>query len=137
VQPPELLVGRLLPLERRPSDCLPVLGVGLRLDHVARGLARLREQDQGRGVGSLKREGEVEEDERVRIPAQRRGRAVHGHPGDDDDRLADQVTRRAEEARSLLGRPAEGVVPERGVQANVRVVGAGLSRHRRSFLLYP
>ena len=35
---------------------------------VAVGLARLREQDQRRGVGGLRREDEVEQDERVRVP---------------------------------------------------------------------
>src|SRR5690349_10268020 len=41
------------------------------LDPVALRLAVLREQDQRRGVGGLGREGQVEQDERVRVPPER------------------------------------------------------------------
>ena len=48
------------------------LAVALGLAPVAVGLAVLREEDQRRGVGGLGREGEVQEDERVRVEPEAR-----------------------------------------------------------------
>jgi hypothetical protein len=93
---------------------------------VAVGLARRREQDQRRRVGGLEREGEVEEDERVRIPLQADPDRVQDDPDDDDDRLADDVLGGAEEARRVLGVPAERVLSEGAV-----VGGRGLLRVRK------
>jgi len=70
---------------------------------VAVGLTRLREQDQRRRVRGLRREDEVQEDERFRVPVVDERDRVERDPQRDDDRLADDVARRPEEARSLLG----------------------------------
>ena len=59
----------------------------LGLHPVAVGLPVLREQDQRRGVRGLQRERQGQQDERVRVPAQRRRRDdVPGDP-DDDERV--------------------------------------------------
>src|ERR1041385_79749 len=83
---------------------------------VARSLTCLCEQDQGCRVGGLRREGEVEEDERVRVPLQGPADCVEDEPGHDDERLADDVLRRAEEARCLLRALAERVGAEGAAQ---------------------
>jgi hypothetical protein len=76
-------------------------------------LAGLGEEDQRRRVGGLEREREVEKDERVRIPAPRERERVEDHPRDDDDRLPDDVLRRAEETGDALCDPAERVGAKR------------------------
>jgi hypothetical protein len=88
---------------------------------VAVGLARRREQDQRRRVGGLQREGQVEEDERVRVPLQAEPDRVQDDPDNDDDRLADDVLRRPEKPRRILGVLAEGVLSE-GAVVGVRGV---------------
>jgi len=79
---------------------------------VAIGLPCLGEQDQRRRVGGLGRERKVEQDERVRIPLEGDRQRVERDPDQDDDRLAEDVLRRAEEARGLLGAAPEGVLAE-------------------------
>src|SRR5919198_2742858 len=76
------------------------------------GLAGLSEQDQRRRVRSLRREGEVQQDERVWVPVRDDRDRIERDPHGDDDRLAGDVLRRAEEPRGPLGAPPEGVVPE-------------------------
>ena len=71
------------------------------------GLEGLREQDQRCRVGGLRREGEIQQDERVGIPAKADRKGVHCDPR---DRLAGYVLRRAEEARCGLGATPEGVL---------------------------
>src|SRR6266536_1962019 len=88
------------------------------------GLPCLREQDQWRRVRRLRREGEVEQDERIGVPAQPGGDGVQRDPDDDDERLADEELRRAEEAREGLGSPTEGVAAERRGEMHVRLVEA-------------
>ena len=86
-----------LQLARRALDGSLVLGgvagdlLTMRLDHlggrlVAIRLPGLREQDQRCGVGGLGREGEVEQDERVRIPVADQRDRVERDP--DDHRAA-------------------------------------------------
>src|SRR5919204_439713 len=82
---------------------------------VAFGLTRLREKDERCGVRRLQREPEIQENEWVFIPAESQRSRVERDPGDDDDRLADDVLRRAEEACRLLRRTAEGVLAEGAV----------------------
>ena len=80
---------------------------------VAIRLTRLREQDQRRGVRGLRREDQVEQDEGSGVPVPHERGRVQCDPERDDNRLPDDVPRRAEEARGLLGEPAESVVAER------------------------
>jgi len=82
---------------------------------VARSLPRLRQQDQRRGVRSLGREGQVEEDERVRVPVRHERDRVERDPGDDDERLPDDVSRRSEEARGSFCSTTEGILTEGAV----------------------
>src|SRR5437667_201149 len=86
----------------------------VRVPH-ARSLARLRQQDKRRRVGGLRRKGEVEEDERVRIPVRHDRDGVERDPGDDDERLPDNVSRRSEEARRAFCPPTEGICTEGAV----------------------
>src|ERR1051326_7108175 len=134
------LLGQLLVLTREIGVRREQLRqlVGLRLDHldallgrlrllvvsllgrqllelVPVRLARLREQDQRRGIGGLRREREIQEDERVRIPAERDSCGVDRDPHGHEDRLAEDVLRRSEEPRGLLGAAAERVLSERAV----------------------
>jgi hypothetical protein len=73
------------------------------------GLAGLREQDQRCRVGGLRREGEIQQDERIGIPAKADRKGVHRDPRDHRDRLAGYVLRRAEEARCGFSASPEGV----------------------------
>ena len=90
----------------------------------------LGEQDQRRGVGRLGREGQVEQDERVRIPVLDDADGVEDDPADHEHRLADQETPGAEEPRDPLGEPPErvGVVPG----AHPRGAPRGTDRSARS-----
>ena len=94
---------------------------------VAVGLARLGEQDQWRRVRGLRRERQVQQDERVRVPAQAERDGVDDDPGRDEHGLPDDELRCPEEACKALGEPAEGVVAERPVQALGDVTVAGCS----------
>ena len=49
------------------GEVFPVLGVGLRVHFVAIGLTGLRQQDERCGIGGLKTEREVQEDERIKV----------------------------------------------------------------------
>jgi hypothetical protein len=88
----------------------PSVVLGLRL--VAIGLTGRREQDQRGGVRGLRREGEVQQDEGVRVPAQAQGDDVEGNPDCDEQRLADDELRGPEEAREPLGELAEAICAE-------------------------
>jgi hypothetical protein len=88
-------------------------------------LSGLREQDQRRCIGRLSGEREVEQDERVRVPAEAEGERVERDPSHNDERLADDVLRRAEEPRCSFGRAPERVLAEGAV-----VLGSHRSRLR-------
>ena len=85
------------------------LAVELGLGPVALVLAVLGQQDQRGGVGGLGGERQVQQDERVRVPAQPDGDDVEGDPDDDEHGLADQEAAGAEEAGDALGEAAERV----------------------------
>src|SRR5262249_37824659 len=89
------------------------------------GLARLSEEDQRRGIRSLGGERKVQEDERVRIPMPHDGDGVDDDPDDNDDRLADDVLRRAEEPRYPLRDTSERVLTEGTMMTR------GHARHRQ------
>src|SRR5947208_820044 len=92
------------------------------------GLARLRQQDQRRRVGGLGGEAEIQEDERFRVPVVDERDGVEDDPGCNDERLADDVLRRAKEASSALGRTAKGILAE----GAVLLLGHGASVHRQA-----
>src|SRR5919197_5851891 len=98
-----------LGLDRRDAliahpDLLLVMPLGSQfLRFVAVGLTRLCEQDQRRCIGSLRREGQIKEDEWVAVEAKRDCDRVERDPRNDDDRLTQDVLRRSEEARDFLG----------------------------------
>ena len=78
-------------------------------------LAVARQKQHGPGVCGLRREDEIEHDERSGVPAVRPGDRVEDDPHEDNDRLADDVARRSEKARSLLREATERVVAKRTV----------------------
>src|SRR5580704_1434478 len=69
----------------------------------------LREQDQRRRVRGLGGEGEVEQDERIRVPVVEGGDRVEDDPADHQQRLAEQEPAGAEEPRDRLRKPPERV----------------------------
>ena len=96
----------------------------LRLHPVPVGLPVLRQQDQRRGVGGLGGERQVEQDERVGVPAQSDGEDVQRDPDDDDDRL-DEEAGGPDEPGDRLGEPAErlGVEPQEAADGRGRERG--------------
>ena len=83
--------------------------VGLGLGAVAQLLAVLGQQDERGGVGGLGGEGQVEQDERVRIPPERDDDDVDEDPDGDDDGLDDEEPSGAEVAGDGLAELAEGL----------------------------
>ena len=112
----------------------PVL-LGLR--PVAFVLAVLGQQDQRRGVRGLGGEGEVQQDERVRVPPEADGGDVDGDPHGHEDGLDDEEPAGAEEPGDALGEAAERVrvvvgadapAPRRGCErSSVRRINAAPS----------
>jgi hypothetical protein len=80
--------------------------VTLGLSALAIGLAVLRQQDQGRRVRGLGREREVEQDERIRVPAQRYRGDIEDDPNDDEAGLKCELTTRTEKTSEALARLA-------------------------------
>ena len=83
--------------------------VGLGLGPVPQLLAVLGQQDQRGGVGGLGGEGQVQQDERVRVPPQGDDDDVDEDPDGDDDGLDDEEAGGAEVAGDGLAELAEGV----------------------------
>src|SRR5207244_5205915 len=109
-----------LPIEARLGECLAVLRVRLGQHLVPVGLARLREQDQRRSVGGLRREREVEQDERVLVEVDEDRVPVEDDPENDEACLGGDVSRRPEDPGQTLRDLTEPVVPERGRETTVR-----------------
>src|ERR1035437_6564494 len=86
--------------------------VFLERDPVAVLLPVLRQQDQRGGIGGLRGEGQVEQDERVGVEPQCDGSHVDGDPDDDEDRLDEQVATGTEETRDALADLADRVEVE-------------------------
>src|SRR5208282_4531337 len=93
--------------------------VGARIHLIAVGLASLGEQDQRRRIGRLQRKGEVEQDERIDVEL-RPARHIDPDPYADDDRLADEKGRRAEEAGEGFRPQPERVAAENRFEMGVR-----------------
>jgi len=115
------LAGEVLGVVLGPPRHLPV---ALDVGPVPVVLPVLGEQDQRRGVGRLGREGQVEQDERVRIPVLGRADGVEDDPGDHQYRLADYESPGAEEPRHPLREPPERV----GVVSGTHLRGAARNR---------
>ena len=79
------------------------------LHSIAVGLPVLGEQDKRGGVGGLRGEGQVEQDEGVGVPAHRGGRDVEGNPDRDDEGLDDEESGGAEESGNSLGHRPESI----------------------------
>lgn len=62
-----LLQGERLALVARRRQGLPVVSVRVRVRLVPVRLARLREQDEGRGIGRLEAKGEVQQNEGIEV----------------------------------------------------------------------
>jgi hypothetical protein len=92
-----------------------VLLQGAVADLVPFGLAGGGEQDQWGGVGGLRGERQVEQDERVRVPLKPERGRVRRDPQTDQDRLPDNEPRGAKEAREALSSYAEAIVAERSM----------------------
>ncbi len=96
------------------------------------GLAVLREQDHRRGVRGLGREREVQQDERVRVPAERRAIPLSMIQTHHEDRLRGQVPPGPEEAGHPLGKPGERVrVVRRTARGAARGAEVVVARHQR------
>jgi hypothetical protein len=83
------------------------------------GLSGLGEQDQGRRVRGLRGERKIEQDERIGVPAQADRYRVERDPNSDEQGLAENELRGAEESCEPFRSPAEAV----GAKGAVRVVG--------------
>jgi len=70
----------------------------LAVELVAVGLTGLGQEDERCGVRGLRREDQVQENERTGVEVVEERDRVEGDPECDDDRLADDVSRCAEEA---------------------------------------
>jgi hypothetical protein len=116
-----LLAHLRLPLLTDLVEFLAVLGVGEARHLVPVGLTGLRQQDQGRGIGRLGREGEVEQNERIKVELGPAG-GIDPDPQRDDQRLGDQEGRRPEEAREIFRFSPEPVVSEGRFEMGVRQV---------------
>src|SRR4051794_31255341 len=93
---------------------------------VAVRLTGLREENQRSGVGGLRGEGEVQQDERVRVERLEQELAgVQRDPERDEDRLADDEPGRAEEARETLGGPPEGIAAKGASVVRMRPLDHG------------
>ena len=97
---------------------LAVLSIGLCVDFIPVGLASLGEEDERGGVGGLEAEGEVQENERVKIKADE-SRDVGSNPGGDDDGLSDEEHRCPEEARESFRLQSKPIVAEDGREVDV------------------
>ena len=114
--------------------------IAVLLRHLCRGLvprrlAPLGEQDQGCGICGLRGEGEVQENEWIRIRVGNDRDRVEDDPKHDDDGLADDVLRRSEEAGGALGPLTESVLPEGAVPLLHGVEATASGGHRRELVL--
>jgi hypothetical protein len=94
-------------LQRDPVHAVVVLGG----DPVDVGLPVLTEQDQWGGVGSLGGEDQVEQDERVRVPALGEGEQVGGDSGSHDHCLDDDKSPGSEHRGDVVGDPFSTPAP--------------------------
>jgi hypothetical protein len=111
-----LMARDLLALCARLGKGFAMSGIGLAQSFVPVCLAGLGKEDQRSRVRSLKRESEIQEDERIRVPPKRYGCDVDDDPQANQHRLSDQESRRAKESGEGLGSTPEIVGAEGPVQ---------------------
>ena len=114
-----LLNGSLGPFLSRRRERFAMLGVGVGVRLVPIGLARLCQQNERSGVGSLQTEREVKENEWINVKM-RDADDVQNNPNCDDDGLRNQEDRRAEEAGERLRLERKPVVAENCIQNPMR-----------------
>jgi hypothetical protein len=78
-------------------------------------LTRLCEQNERRGIGSLKTEGEIQEDERIEIEFENTG-DVQSDPQKDHQRLSHEKERRSKKTGESLGLQGEPIIPENRIE---------------------
>ena len=107
----------------RRGEVFPMLRVGIGMGLVAVRLPGLRQQNEGRGIGGLETEREIEEDEGINVEL---GEAenIQADPDDDDGRLPHQKKRGAKKTGEGLRLQREPIVAEDPVKVNVRQVEA-------------
>ncbi len=100
-----------------------MFGIGDGIGLVAVRLAGLGQQDQRCGIGGLGAEGQVQQDEGICIP-DKRPEDVEQNPDGDEDRLADQESRGAEEAGEGFGLQPERIIAEGRGEMRMRAMKA-------------
>lgn len=113
-----LLVGEGEALGVLGGEGFAMAGVGFGAGFITVRLAGLGEEDERSGVGGLKTEGEVEEDEGVDVEVAIACR-IHANPDGDDDGLADEKDGGAEEAGEGFGLEGEPIVAEGGAEVKM------------------
>src|SRR5579859_755265 len=97
----------------------------LGLQAVALGLPVLADHDEGGGVGGLKRQREIEQNERVGVPMVEPGDHVHHEPDGKHDGLRDDEAPRADGGRHRV----RNALAERQFRRVCRVPISALRRH--------
>jgi hypothetical protein len=82
-----------------PHHEAPMSSICVRVRFVSIGLSRLGKQDEGRRVGGLQTERQIEQDEGVGVE-RREPRDVETNPDGDQDRLGDERDARREDRAS-------------------------------------
>ena len=126
-QPGGFVRGHLLPLLARQCQRFAMLGVGVGMRFVAVGLAGLRQKNERRGVGGLQAEGEVQKDKGIDIKMGE-PEDVDDNPDGDDERLADEKNRGAEETGECFGLEREPIIPKDGSEVPMRQMKAEMVR---------
>src|SRR6266571_3686502 len=84
------------------GDLVAMLRGCLFVSLVAIRLASLGQEDEGRRIGGLRGEGEVQQDEGIRVPSQADRKGIERYPNGNGEALPEDVSRSAEEAGRLL-----------------------------------
>ena len=88
-----------------------VLGIGIGLHLVPVRLSCLGKQDERRGIGGLKTEGEIEQDKRINIESGE-SCSIDPNPKGNHYRLGDKKNRGSEKSGKRLGLEGEPVISE-------------------------
>ena len=93
------------------SEVLAMQGIGLGMRFITVGLSGLGQEDERGGVGCLKTESEVQQDEGVGIK-RHHAQDVQGDPPKDDECLGDEKERSAEESGKFLREQGKTILPK-------------------------
>ena len=102
-------------------EVLAMQGIGLGMRFITVGLSGLGQEDERGGVGCLKTESEVQENEGVDIE-RNHAQDVQGDPRKNDEGLGDEEERGAEESGKFLSQQGKPVLPKNGTQMPVLLV---------------